>query len=108
MDRKASTPQPAVGQKKVDNREKPRLAQAASIDAEKLREWFDYALEADDQKPSRHARSSQQRSAFVLERQNRIGNRRNNADLERKHKGVIPLSQLKDVSPLEEQGKKLS
>jgi hypothetical protein len=43
MDRKASTPQPVVGQKKVDNREKPRLAQGANIDAEKLLEWFDYA-----------------------------------------------------------------
>jgi hypothetical protein len=42
MDRKASTPRPAVGQKKVDNREKPRLAQAANIDAEKLLEWFDW------------------------------------------------------------------
>jgi hypothetical protein len=102
MDRKASTPQLAVAQKKVDNREKPRLAQAANIDAEKLLEWFDYALEADDPKPSRAAcEKLATEIRLVLERQNKIGNRRNNADLERKHKGAIPLSQLKDVSPLE-------
>jgi hypothetical protein len=104
MDRKASTPQPVVGQNKVDNREKPRLAQGANIDAEKLLEWFDYALEADDPKPTRAAcEKLATEIRLVLERQNKIGNRRNNADLERKHKGAIPLSQLKDISPLEEQ-----
>ncbi len=91
MDRNASTPQPAVGWKKVDNREKPRLAQAANIDVEKLLKWFDYALKADDPKPSRAACGKLATEIrLVLEGQNKIGNRRNNADLEHKHKGAIP------------------
>jgi hypothetical protein len=41
-----------------------------------------------------------------LESQNKIGNRRNNADLERKHRGAVPQSELKDLSPREEQEKR--
>jgi CBS domain-containing protein len=37
-----------------------------------------------------------------LERRNKVWNRRNNADLERKYKGKVPLPELKDVLLLEE------
>jgi hypothetical protein len=37
-----------------------------------------------------------------LKRQNKVGNRRNNADLEKKHKGSVPLGELKDISWLKE------
>jgi hypothetical protein len=90
-------------QKKVDNREKPRLAQGANIDAEKLLEWFDHALKAGDPKPSRAAcEKLVTEIRLVLERQNKIGNRRNNADLEKKYKGSVPRGELKDISWLEE------
>jgi hypothetical protein len=107
MGGKTSTCQPAVGRNKADNREKPRLAQADKIDAEKLRESFDIALKAGDAKPSRTACEELAKAIhLVLESQNKIGNRRNNADVERRQRGVVPKRELKDLSPREEQEKR--
>ncbi len=83
------------------------MAQATKIDAEKLLEFFDFALKAVDPKPSRTACEKLAKDIhLVLESQNKIGNRRNNADLERKYRGAVPRSELKDLSPREEQEKR--
>lgn len=107
MGGKASTRQPVAARNKGNNREKPRLAQAGKIDAEMLLNGFDLALKAVDPKPSRTACENLAKDIhLVLESQNKIGNRRNNADLERKHRGAVPQSELKDLSPREEQEKR--
>jgi hypothetical protein len=78
------------------------LAQPEKISAELLLERFDYALKASDPKPSREACEELATEIHsILVRQNREGNRRNNFDLERKYKGVVPLGEFKDASPLE-------